>query len=67
VTLGQGDRGIMELSYPYPGRYMFHAHINEFADKGWMGFFNVVGANATAQQGSNTTATVVGNYSVHQH
>jgi FtsP/CotA-like multicopper oxidase with cupredoxin domain len=45
VTLGQGDRGIMEFSYPYPGRYMFHTHINEFAEKGWMGFFNVVSNN----------------------
>jgi FtsP/CotA-like multicopper oxidase with cupredoxin domain len=42
VTLAQGDRGIVELSYPHLGRFMFHAHINEFADKGWMGFFNVV-------------------------
>ena len=26
ITLGQGDRGIIELSYPYPGKYMFHTH-----------------------------------------
>lgn len=44
ITLGQGDRGILELSCRYLG-YMFHAHINEFADKGWMGFFNVLNSN----------------------
>lgn len=41
VTLSQGDRGILEFQYKIPGRYMFHAHIAEFADLGWMGFFNV--------------------------
>jgi FtsP/CotA-like multicopper oxidase with cupredoxin domain len=33
--------GIMELSYKYPGKYRFHAHVSEFTDLGWMGFFNV--------------------------
>jgi len=42
VTLGQGDRGILEFNYPYPGKYMFHSHINEFSDLGWMGLFNVM-------------------------
>jgi FtsP/CotA-like multicopper oxidase with cupredoxin domain len=41
LTLGQGDRGIVEFSYPYTGHYMFHSHINEFSDLGWMGLFNV--------------------------
>jgi FtsP/CotA-like multicopper oxidase with cupredoxin domain len=48
VTLGQGDRGILEFSYPYPGRYMFHAHVNDFADKGWMSFFNVSGNSSSS-------------------
>jgi len=43
VTLGQGDRGIVEFNYPYPGQYMFHSHINEFSDLGWMGYFKVKG------------------------
>jgi len=42
VTLGQGDRGIVEFNYPYPGKYMFHSHINEFSDLGWMGLLNVI-------------------------
>jgi FtsP/CotA-like multicopper oxidase with cupredoxin domain len=29
------------VRFPFPGRYMFHAHKSEFADLGWMGFFEV--------------------------
>jgi FtsP/CotA-like multicopper oxidase with cupredoxin domain len=42
VVQGQGERGILELRFPYTGRYMFHAHVSEFAELGWMGFFEVV-------------------------
>ena len=42
VELGQGDRGIIEFNYTKPGMYMFHAHVTEFTDLGWMGMFNVV-------------------------
>jgi FtsP/CotA-like multicopper oxidase with cupredoxin domain len=59
VTLSQGDRGILELSYPYPGRYMFHAHVNDFADKGWMSFFNVSGNSSS----SSSTAIIGSGYS----
>jgi FtsP/CotA-like multicopper oxidase with cupredoxin domain len=38
---GQGERGIMELRYKFPGRFMFHAHVSEFAELGWMGLFEV--------------------------
>ncbi len=41
VMLCQGERGIVEFEYKTPGRYMFHAHQSEFAELGWMGFFNV--------------------------
>jgi FtsP/CotA-like multicopper oxidase with cupredoxin domain len=41
VNLCQGQRGIIEFSYRFPGLYMFHAHTSEFAELGWMGFFNV--------------------------
>src|SRR5665809_106681 len=37
----QGERGILEFSYKYPGPYMFHAHKTEFAEKGWTGLFLV--------------------------
>jgi FtsP/CotA-like multicopper oxidase with cupredoxin domain len=39
---GQGQRDVLELRFPYTGRYMFHAHKSEFAALGWMGFFEVV-------------------------
>jgi FtsP/CotA-like multicopper oxidase with cupredoxin domain len=41
--LGQGERGIMEFRYNFPGRFMFHAHVSEFAELGWMSFFDVEG------------------------
>jgi FtsP/CotA-like multicopper oxidase with cupredoxin domain len=41
VIQGQGERGILELRFQYTGRYMFHAHVSEFAELGWMGFFQV--------------------------
>ena len=47
VMQGQGQRGILELEFPYVGDYMFHAHKTEFAELGWMGFFRV-GARRTA-------------------
>jgi FtsP/CotA-like multicopper oxidase with cupredoxin domain len=41
VIQGQGQRDILEIRFPYTGRYMFHAHKSEFAALGWMGFFEV--------------------------
>lgn len=43
VTLTNGDRGILEFTYDYPGTYMFHAHQTLFTDLGWMGLFDVRG------------------------
>lgn len=42
VTIGQGDRGIIEFIPQYTGKMMIHAHINEFTNLGWMGTFEVV-------------------------
>lgn len=41
ITMGQGERSILEFRYPYTGRYLFHAHQNEFAELGWLGQFDV--------------------------
>ena len=41
ITLSQGERGIMEFKYGYPGKYLFHAHKVEFSEKGWVGIFLV--------------------------
>ncbi len=41
VIQGQAQRGILEMRFPIPGKYMFHAHVTEFAELGWAGFFEV--------------------------
>lgn len=41
LILGQAQRGMMEFRYRYPGKYMFHAHVTEFAELGWTGVFEV--------------------------
>ena len=41
IIQGQAQRGILEFSYNYPGIYMFHAHVTEFAELGWAGHFEV--------------------------
>lgn len=38
----QGSRGIIEFRPRYIGKPMFHAHVSEFTELGWMGHFNVV-------------------------
>ncbi|HLF70039.1 MAG TPA: multicopper oxidase domain-containing protein [Actinomycetota bacterium] len=43
IILGQGERSILEFAYRDPGTYMFHAHVSEFAELGWMGMFEVEG------------------------
>ena len=44
VMQSQAQRGIIDLDYSdhEPGLYMFHAHQSEFAELGWMSFFEVV-------------------------
>jgi manganese oxidase len=41
ISQVQGQRGILEFRYKYPGMYMFHAHVSEFTELGWMGMFHV--------------------------
>ena len=47
VILGQAERGIVEVRFPYPGDYMFHAHKTEFSERGWMGIFRVLPSGAS--------------------
>ncbi|MPY82008.1 MAG: multicopper oxidase domain-containing protein [Actinophytocola sp.] len=42
IVQAQGQRGICEMRFKYPGQFMFHAHKTEFAELGWMGMFEVV-------------------------
>jgi FtsP/CotA-like multicopper oxidase with cupredoxin domain len=44
IMLCQGERAILETRFRYPGQFMFHAHQSEFAELGWMGLFEAVGA-----------------------
>jgi FtsP/CotA-like multicopper oxidase with cupredoxin domain len=41
VVQAQGQRGIIEIDFTHTGLFMFHAHQSEFAELGWMGFFDV--------------------------
>jgi FtsP/CotA-like multicopper oxidase with cupredoxin domain len=41
IIQGQAERGILEFSYKVPGLFMFHAHVTEFAELGWVGNFLV--------------------------
>jgi FtsP/CotA-like multicopper oxidase with cupredoxin domain len=42
IGMVQGQRGILETRFKHRGMFMFHAHKTEFAELGWMGFFEVV-------------------------
>jgi FtsP/CotA-like multicopper oxidase with cupredoxin domain len=44
--LCQGERAILETTFRYPGKFMFHAHQSEFAELGWMGLFEAVGSRS---------------------
>lgn len=46
VMLCQAERAILELRFPFPGRFMFHAHQSEFTELGWMGLFEVTDDDA---------------------
>jgi FtsP/CotA-like multicopper oxidase with cupredoxin domain len=53
VMLCQGERGIIEIDFANTGLFMFHAHQSEFAELGWMGFFNVVDGDMAGLAASN--------------
>jgi FtsP/CotA-like multicopper oxidase with cupredoxin domain len=42
IIQAQGSRGIIEFKPRYTGKPMFHAHVSEFTELGWMGHFSVV-------------------------
>ena len=63
VTMSQGERGILEFSYKYPGKYMFHAHKTEFAEKGWVGLFLVKDGTAESATENSNLTSIEGNAS----
>ena len=50
VSLGQGDRGILEFQYHLPGVYMIHSHFESQAGRGWEGLLDVTGPASPADQ-----------------
>jgi FtsP/CotA-like multicopper oxidase with cupredoxin domain len=53
IVQAQGQRGILEFRYNYPGMYMFHAHVSEFTELGWMGMFHVTEGEETVRHGDH--------------
>jgi FtsP/CotA-like multicopper oxidase with cupredoxin domain len=41
VSLSQGDRGILETKFTFPGNYMTHAHVDQIGGRGWSALFSV--------------------------
>ncbi len=42
ITMGTSERHILEFSYPFSGKYMFHPHQDDIAEAGCMGNFQVL-------------------------
>ena len=42
ITMGTAERHILEFSFRYPGKYMFHPHQDAIAEAGCMGQFDVI-------------------------
>ena len=59
VTMSQGERAILEFNFKYPGKYMFHAHKTEFAEKGWVGLFLVKDPAEIQSDGSSSSSTLL--------
>lgn len=47
ITMGTAERHILEFSYPFTGKYMFHPHQDAIAEHGCMGLFDVVPRQTT--------------------
>ncbi|TSC84715.1 MAG: twin-arginine translocation pathway signal protein [Parcubacteria group bacterium Gr01-1014_13] len=41
ITLGPAERSVLDVRFREPGMFMFHAHVQEFAELGWTGMFMV--------------------------
>lgn len=42
ITMGTAERHILEFSFRYPGKFMFHPHQDTIAEAGCMGLFEVI-------------------------
>jgi len=50
VTMGTAERHILEFSYPYLGKFMFHPHQDDIAEHGCMANFQVIASPDLAPQ-----------------
>ncbi len=41
ISMGQGERSILDVRFREKGMYMFHSHVSELAELGWAGMFVV--------------------------
>jgi FtsP/CotA-like multicopper oxidase with cupredoxin domain len=41
ISMGQGERSILDIRFREKGMYMFHSHVSELAELGWAGMFIV--------------------------
>jgi manganese oxidase len=41
-SLGAAERSTLDIRFREEGKYMFHSHISEFSELGWMGAFDVI-------------------------
>ena len=41
ISMGQAERHMLEFTYNFPGNFIFHAHVTEFVDLGWLSSFEV--------------------------
>ena len=41
ISMGQAERHMIEFTYDQPGNFIFHAHVTEFIDLGWLSAFEV--------------------------
>lgn len=46
ITMGTAERHILEFSFQYPGKFMFHPHQDVIAESGCMGWFQVMPKNS---------------------
>jgi FtsP/CotA-like multicopper oxidase with cupredoxin domain len=60
VSQVQAQRGILQFRPPFPGKLMFHAHQSEFAELGWLSFFDVASDPSADADGTQANSSEKG-------
>lgn len=61
VSLGQGDRGVMEFQYDKPGLYMIHSHFESQSGRGWEGLLKADNFNSAVSTTKTTSINSITN------